>query len=172
MRENAIAVIWNGEVVETLEADGTGSRTTQFRGVSVDLPIEEGSTGGRLEFRSVFSGVRGLGGLLDDIRVTAELGPLVIQNVVNQDVNVDSEIEIDLEFLPPNSASDDVEFEIEIVRAPVGATIDPNTGLFRWQATDNNVADTLDRETSTVVSQPTYTFPASVLPLRHWRTKE
>ena len=153
LRENAIAVIWNGEVVETLEADGTGSRTTQFRRVSVDLPIEEGSTGGRLEFRSVFSGGRGLGGLLDDIRVTAELGPLVIQNVVNQDVNVDSEIEIDLEFLPPNSASDDVEFEI--VRAPVGATIDPNTGLFRWQATDNNVADTLDRETSTVVSQPT-----------------
>ncbi|QEG20491.1 putative Ig domain-containing protein [Mariniblastus fucicola] len=149
LNENTIEVVWNGDVVETLAADGTGNSTTQFQAVSIDLPIDGGSTAGRLEFRSKFSGGRGLGGLMDDVVVTAELNPIAIDNIPDQEVQIDASVNVDADLLPPNTNASDVEFEL--VKAPVGAALDPDTGRFLWNASQQNITATENRETETVV---------------------
>ena len=150
--ENEIEVIWKGSVVETLSADGSKNNTTKFRGVSIDLPIEDGSTAGRLSFRSKTSGGRGLGGLLDDISVTAQRGPLVIQDVLDQTVETGSTVNVDFDLLSPDNGVDDVRFQL--VEAPVGASINPSNGLFEWAATDSNIVATQARESRTVLGSP------------------
>ena len=92
--ENTIDVLWDGNVIETLSADGTGNTSTEFQTVSIDLPIENGSTAGRLEFRSTVSGGRGLGGLIDDVVVTAQLNPIAIDDIPDQEVQLLSLIHI------------------------------------------------------------------------------
>jgi len=86
--ENEIEVLWNNELVTTLSADGSNNTSTEFRSISIDLPTDDQSTAGTLEFRSTFSGGRGVGGLLDDIVVTAELSPIQIERIANQTVGI------------------------------------------------------------------------------------
>ena len=154
--ENEIEVLWNDEVVATLSADGTNNRSTNFRSFSINLPIENDSTDGQLVFRSKFSGGRGVGGLLDNILVTAELSPLTIEAIADQTVEANSTFSIDADLQSPNSAVSDVNFQL--VNAPAGATIDPETGLFRWLASDDNIAATQDRETETIIGPPQTVF--------------
>jgi len=90
--ENEIEVLFNGELVSTLSADGRGNTTTDFHSFSIELPA------------------------------------------------------------PPNNDSPDIEFEF--VRAAVGATIDSQTGEFRWNASDSNIVATENRETETEVGEP------------------
>jgi len=150
--ENEIEVLWNGEVVSTLSADGSNNRSTDFRSFSIDLPIEDDSTSGQLIFRSKYSGGRGVGGLLDDIVVTAQLSPLAIESIADQTVGANTTFNIDADLQPPNSDASGVNFRL--VSAPVGATIDSDTGRFRWLASDSNIAATIDRETETVMGTP------------------
>jgi len=150
--ENEIEVLWNDEVVTTLSADGSNNRSTDFRSVSIDLPIEGDATTGQLVFRSKFFGSRGVGGLLDNIVVTAQLAPLAIEAIPDQTVGANTLFNFDADVVPPNNDLADINFRL--VRAPVGASIDAATGQFRWQASDNNVAATLNRETETTVGTP------------------
>ncbi|QEG23137.1 putative Ig domain-containing protein [Mariniblastus fucicola] len=146
--ENEIEVLWQGDVIRTLSGDGSASSTTQFRAIDIDLPITNGSTAGRLEFRSKASGGRGMGGLIDDVIVTATLSPIAIENISDQEVQRESTLSVDADLLPPD---DSAEVRFELVKAPVGATVNTQTGQFNWLASDANIQATENRESQTTI---------------------
>ena len=152
VQQNEIEVLWNGAIIETLSADGAGLRSTDFSRFSIDLPIDNGSTAGRLEFRSKFAGAGGLGGLIDNVVVSAELNPIAIGDISDQEVQRGGTLNVDADLLPPNDSAAGTNYRI--VKAPVGATIDPATGEFQWEASDANITATENRETETVTGPP------------------
>ena len=151
LRENRIEVLLNGEVVSTLAADGSQNTTTDFQSFSIDLPVDGNSTTGQLVFRSAFSGGRGVGGLLDDIVVTAQLAPLAIEAIADQTVDANATLNLDVDLQPANS---DTDVTFGLLSAPRGATIDSETGQFRFRASDANIAATQERATETVIGTP------------------
>ena len=152
LQENEIDVLWNGSVVETLSADGAAVGSTDFNRFTIDLPIDGGSTAGRLEFRSRFGGSRGLGGLLDNIVVSAELSPIAIGDIPDQEVQRGGTLNVDADLLPLDQNATDTNFQL--IRGPVGATVDPNTGEFQFVATEENILATENRESETVIGPP------------------
>ena len=152
LQENEIEVLWNGSVVETLSAVGDAVGSTDFNRFTIELPIDGGSTAGRLEFRSRFGGSRGFGGLLDNIVVSAELSPIAIGEIPDQEVQRGATLNVDADLLPPNENATDTNFQL--IRGPVGATLDPNTGEFQFVATEENILATENRESETVIGPP------------------
>ena len=148
---NEIEVLWNGEVVETLSRDGSNNRSTDFERATIDLPITDGSTAGRLEFRSKFAGVGGVGGLIDNVVVFAELEPIAIGDIPDQEVQREQTLNVDADLLPPDEA---VDVTFELIKAPVGSTINPTTGEFQFEATEANILATQNRESETVIGAP------------------
>ena len=141
--QNTIQVLWNGSVVSTLARDGRGQSSTDFQQFQISLSGEDAS--GRLEFRSISANdTFGAGGLLDAIRVytVADSNPNpvapVLEAVEDQTVN---ELEpISIQLVANDSDSAQSQLRYEALRAPVGSTLDPVTGLFTW--TPNSAAGT------------------------------
>ena len=156
--QNAIEVLWNGELVSTLSADGTNLSRTDFRTVKVRLPVEAGASlaSGRLEFRSPFARAPvGRGGLLDNIRVSEQLRPLAIRNIADQDLAVDDSLNLTASLRAPN---EQLPVTWSLVDPPAGLTIDQTTGQISWTASRENIDNTPPPETMTMVGDPVLVF--------------
>jgi len=90
--------------------------------------------------------------VVDEPSSSTQLGPLAIEAIADQTIAANRNLFFDADLLPPNNDTSDVNFEL--VQAPFNATIDSQTGLFRFRASDANVANTLARATETVVGTP------------------
>ncbi|MEL7496446.1 MAG: putative Ig domain-containing protein [Planctomycetota bacterium] len=144
----SIEVLWNGSVVDTLSAEGTRLRSTDYRAYEIELP-GGGPLTGRLEFRSNSPDDRiGLGGMLDHVRILAEQQPIAIEAIADQEVNVGSTLNVDANLAPPNETLGNVTFSL--VDAPAGATINALTGEVQWVASQANIDASVDEPTTVV----------------------
>ena len=151
--QNNIEVYWNGNLVETLSADGERLHTTRFEQFEIELP----GMSGRLEFRSNSPNDSiGLGGLIDDIRVFENQAPLELQEIDDQDLSLGSELDLSASLLPPNENLEGVRYSLD--NAPAGMTIDPQTGQITWTATQANIDNSPSQPDQTIVGDPVLKF--------------
>ena len=132
--QNEIEVLWNGNLIATLARDGRGNQTTDFERFQFTLPVNSNQTSGRLEFRSTTQNdTLAVGGLLDDIKVfefdNANRAPQ-LNPIGDQAVNEGESLTVQFSATDADSSQNQLRFSTP--RAPVGSTLDPVTGVFRW----------------------------------------
>ena len=154
--QNAIEIYWNGSLVQTMSLDGTRKRTTEFQEFEIEL---EGASG-RLEFRSNSpEDSFGLGGLIDNVRVYEEVGPIAITEIPDQTVPLGGQLNLTATLLPPNENLAGAVYSIS--GQPVGMTIDAQTGVINWVATQDNIDDTPAEPAQTIIGDPVLEFQSS-----------
>ena len=151
--QNAVEVYWNDQLIRTLSADGTGSKTTNFRQFEIELP----GSSGRLEFRSNSpDDMFGLGGLIDNVKVTQELGDLQLTEIADQNVPLGSELSLNASLLPPNQNLAGATYSIS--NAPAGMQIDAVTGEITWTASQQNIDNSDNPDDRVVIGDPVLEF--------------
>ena len=158
---NTIEIFYEGQLVDTVSADGSDLRTTDFNVFEFALSGTDASEAainvGRLEFRSNSpDDIVGLGGLLDDIVVFEQLDDLELASIADQEVEVGTQLNVSAELLPPDDAIQGSVFSI--VDGPVGATIDAETGLISFDASEANIEASNALNDRTVVGDPELVF--------------
>ena len=115
---NAIDILWDGEVIDTITVDGRGQNGTAFEEFRFDLSEFSGDLT-RLELRSTTPGDRvSFGGLIDNVR-------LFRRSVETVD-GVDGKFDVTVQVVGPDGQIDTEEFTICVLpHAPTGPVIDP-----------------------------------------------
>ena len=110
--QNAIEVYWNGELVETVSAEGTGLKSTDFEQFEFQLDATENLTS-RLEFRSNSpEDTIGLGGLLDDIHVYRNRSELFLESIEDQELQIGDALDVTARLATDSDMPDGVEYSI------------------------------------------------------------
>ena len=153
--QNAIQIIFNDELIETVEKNGERQKGTKFEKYEIVLPDTNGNA--RLEFRSSSPGDPiGLGGLLDDIRVYQTLAPIELNAISDQEIQVGSQLSATAELLPP---SDEIEgISYSLLNGPQGISIDSQSGVISWVATNENIQASDAANDRTTIGEPQLLF--------------